>query len=150
MLRLQADFARARARAGAAVDHAPPADEEAPHARHAAARNARLVAVLVAASAAALGAAGLFTVGSVSVQAPWMHVMLLALSMAFVGTGAYALQRPRGLPLAANAGTDAFGMQQFAPTQASTADQGRSFGVVMLMGGLVLLVLGVFFGALAG
>jgi hypothetical protein len=114
------------------------------------ARSPGLVAGFVACAAAALGVVLLLTIGTVSQQAPWMHAMLIGMSMIFLGTGAYAVQRPRGLPLAANAGTDASGHQQWGPTRPSTAEQGLQYGAVMLAVGLGMLLLGVFFGALTG
>jgi hypothetical protein len=72
------------------------------------------------------------------------------MSMLFSGIGTYALCRPKGLPLAKNAGVDAFGQQQWGPTRPSTEEEGRRFGAVFLVVGLAMMVIGVFLGALTG
>lgn len=108
------------------------------------------IAGLVAVGTTTLGVLLLFTVATVSQKAPWAHLMLFAMSAPFVGIGAYALQRPAGLPLAANGGTDAFGMQQFGRTRPSSAREGLQYGAAMLVAGGALWLLAVFFGALTG
>jgi hypothetical protein len=79
-----------------------------------------------------------------------MHAFIFAMSTVFLGTGVYALLRPKGLPRASNAGVDAFGVQQWGATRPSTSDQGLAYGAVMLTAGLGMWLLGVFFGALTG
>jgi hypothetical protein len=92
------------------------------------ARAPAIVCILVAGGVAAVGVACLFTIGTVAKQVPWVHAMLFGMSMLFSGIGTYALCRPKGLPLARNAGMDAFGMQQWALRAHPRREKGGASG----------------------
>jgi hypothetical protein len=114
------------------------------------ARSPALVCGLVAGGVVVLGVVGLFTVGTVAKQVPWVHAMLFGMSVLFSGAGTYALCRPKGLPLAQSAGADAWGQQQWGPTRPSTEKEGRRFGAIMLTVGIAMTLLGVFIGTFTG
>lgn len=113
-------------------------------------RNPIPIALGVALGVVALGALLLFTVGTVSRNVAWAHVMLFAMSALFAGGGAFALARPEGVPLARTDGTDAFGMTRYRETHASTADEGRVQGAILVTVGIVMMLLGAFIGSLIG
>ncbi len=113
-------------------------------------RNPVPVAAGAALGVVAVGVLLLFTVGTVSRHAEWAHVMLFVMSAIFAGGGAHALARPKGIPLARPDGTDAFGMTRYGETHLSTAKEGLTQGAVLLVVGIVMMLLGAFFGSLAG
>ncbi|HEY1960319.1 MAG TPA: hypothetical protein VGH28_32135 [Polyangiaceae bacterium] len=113
-------------------------------------RNPIPIAVGVAATVVAFGVMLLFTAGKVSREVAWAHFMLFAMGAIFAGGGAFALVRPKGLPLAKTDGTDAFGMTRYGETHASTAAEGRVQGAVLLVVGIIMTLLGAFVGLLTG
>ena len=108
------------------------------------------VAAAAAFATTALGVLLLFTAGGVSRSVAWAHVLLFAMSVPFVAGGVYSLRSPRGLPLARNDGTDAFGMARYAETHASTKSEGLVQGAILLAVGIAMALLGAFLGRLTG
>ena len=125
-----------------------------PDCGHGRARGANRNPVPIAAGAAlgvvAVGVLLLVTVGTVSRHAAWAHAMLFVMSAIFAAGGAHALARPRGIPLARPDGTDAFGMTRYGETRPSTTKEGLTHGAILLVVGIAMMLLGAFFGSLAG
>ena len=123
---------------------------ECGHGRARANRNPIPIALGAALGVVAAGVLLLLTAGKVSRHAAWAHAMLFVMSAIFAGGGAYALARPKGLPLARADGTDAFGMARYGETRPSTAAEGLTQGAILLVFGIVMMLLGAFFGAFTG
>jgi hypothetical protein len=116
----------------------------------AASRNPVPIAAGAALGVVAVGVLLLVTAGTVSRHAAWAHGMLFVMSAIFAGGGAHALARPQGIPLARPDGTDASGMTRYGDTRPSTKKEGLVHGAVLLVVGIVMMLLGAFFGSFAG
>jgi hypothetical protein len=102
----------------------------------------------VACAVAAVGVAGVFTVGALVTKAPWANFMLIGMAMIFSALGGYQLRNPTRLRIAPIQGTDAWGNTQYGPSHQATRKEGITMGVISLSVGLAFLVLGVFIGML--
>ena len=79
-----------------------------------------------------------------------MNILLAAMSMVFSGVGVRALQRPTSLSIAPVVGHDAWGKTEYGPSRQATREEGTTTGAIFLVANAGFLLLGVFFGKLAG
>jgi hypothetical protein len=118
--------------------------------RRSLARNAEVFPFVVAFGVLAIGAAGAAVVGVGAKSGPWMNALSVLMSAIFSGFGVRALQRPTTLSIAPAVGTDAWGKTEYGPSRQATSEEAIRTGAIFLVVGAGLLLLGVFFGKLAG
>ena len=106
-----------------------------------------VVTACVGLGALGAGVAATFTIGAVHADGPLLNLMALVFGAASVAGGVHILQKPAGISVVDNAGTDAFGMQQWGSPRTTTSEEGMRNGAILLTVGLVLLVFGVVAGA---
>jgi len=112
-------------------------------------RHPNLLAALIFLALSAVGLLGLATVGIPVRRSPFINVPIILFGALFSAVGVRVVFRPQGLQTAQNRGEDAFGMARWGPSEQLPVERAGSIGSVYIIIGLVLIALGVFFGALA-
>lgn len=95
-----------------------------------------------------LGGGAFAVVGAPLNGSPAANLVLIVSGALASTLGVWVLRRPTPLSFSDNAGTDAFGVQQWGAARAGTRDEMVRNGVVFLVLGLCIEALGVFIGTL--
>jgi len=114
-----------------------PADPNAP-------KPSWAVPIVVAIAMAVVGGVGAFVVrGGVP---SYLVALPIFMSMVFGGLGVRMIQAPTSMRIARSLGPDAFGMQQYGPSETPTAARGRRIGVMNVVFAVGFLIFGVVVG----
>jgi hypothetical protein len=96
-----------------------------------------------------LGGVAVALVGKIGRAGPVPNIAFVIGGGVLAAFGVKALQSPTSLQVVDVQGMDAFGHQRYGNARGATAAQGTIAGIVCLIAGIGVVVLGVFFGALA-